>query len=189
MSGPTAVAMVSLDVISSQSEFFPKNAATFLSWLFSRGQQKYSIRVQNSLLCFNTTIVKSLDGPRGYTYVQKQRLGMVYFLVTHFGSSEWSLLQNLRKIIWIDEHWQLWCDAGLLQVMRTEILLVLIADCAIFAIYPDTIASVGYAIVLACSFGLILAPKIEDKLCPTKASMPKEISGPPRENEAYVKEA
>jgi len=75
------------------------------------------------------------------------------------------------------------------MVMRTEILLVLVADCAIFAIYPDTIASVGYAIVLACSFGLILAPKIEDKLCPTNASMPKEISGSPRENEAYVKEA
>merc|ERR1712079_939417 len=75
------------------------------------------------------------------------------------------------------------------MVMRTEILLVLVADCAIFAIYPDTIASVGYAIVLACSFGLILAPKIEDKLCPTNASMPKEISGPPRDNEAYVKEA
>ena len=73
--------------------------------------------------------------------------------------------------------------------MRTEILLVLVADCAIFAIFPDTIASVGYAIVLACSFGLILAPKIEDKLCPTNASMPKEISGSPRENEAYVKEA
>ena len=138
---------------------------------------------------FNATVVKSLDGPRGYTYVQKQRLGIVYFLVTHFSSSEWSLLQSLRKIIWHVEHWQLWCDAGLLQVMRTEILLVLVADCAIFAIYPDTIASVGYAIVLACSFGLILAPKIEDKLCPTKASIPNEISGPPKENEAYVKEA
>ena len=72
---------------------------------------------------------------------------------------------------------------------RTEICLVLVVDYALFSLYPNTIGSIGYILVIVCSFGLILAPKIEDKLCPTKASIPNEISGPPKENEAYVKEA
>ena len=52
---------------------------------------------------------------------------------------------------------------------RTEICLVLVVDYALFSLYPNTIGAIGYILVIVCSFGLIVAPKIEEKLCPTKA--------------------
>ena len=55
------------------------------------------------------------------------------------------------------------------QVRRTEICLVLAVDYALFSLYPNTIGAIGYILVIVCSFGLILAPKIEEKLCATKA--------------------
>ena len=52
---------------------------------------------------------------------------------------------------------------------RTEICLVLVVDYALFSLYPNTIGAIGYILVIVCSFGLILAPKIEEKLCAKKA--------------------
>ena len=43
--------------------------------------------------------------------------------------------------------------------------MVLIVDVAFYSIYPNTIAAVGYSLVIASSFGMVLAPNIEKWLC------------------------
>ena len=57
------------------------------------------------------------------------------------------------------------------MMRRTEVLMVLVVDVAFYSIYPNTIATVGYGLVIASSFGMILAPKIEKRLCTSSKSI------------------
>merc|ERR1712029_457942 len=50
-------------------------------------------------------------------------------------------------------------------IRRTEVVLVLLVDMMFYKLFPNEIAIIGYTLVLLSSFAMVLAPKIEAKLC------------------------
>ena len=57
------------------------------------------------------------------------------------------------------------------MMRRTEVLMVLVVDVAFYSIYPNTVGAVGYGLVVVSSFGMVLAPNIEKRLCTSSKSI------------------
>ena len=53
-------------------------------------------------------------------------------------------------------------------IRRTEVFMVLFVDIIFYSLYPNEIAIIGHCIVLLSSVGMVFAPAIEEKLCPSK---------------------
>ena len=53
------------------------------------------------------------------------------------------------------------------MIKRTAIVFVLFVDIIFYSVFPNDIAIVGHCIVVISSIVMVLAPKIEEKLCPS----------------------